>query len=170
MSKYTIKSGSNKRILILSGAIGSVIAFYYYSMMPAMTAIQFGFDGQATGFAGKGVFLLITGGLHIFLTALFYFTPVLLNKIPREYINLPSKEYWFAPVRQVETTRKIGGEMCLFGTFTNVFLIFCSAMSYQANLTENKSLDTGMFLAGLVVYLAVTAFWAYRFHRDFQRP
>lgn len=157
-------------MLLLSGAFGVVLAFYYHSMLPAMTAIHFGFDGDADSYAGRGVFLLMTGGLHILMTALFYFLPVLFKTIPVEYTNLPHKEYWFAPERKEETIRVIVDRMLVFGIVTNVFLIFCSAMSYRANIMADKSLDTGMFLAGLVIYLAVTGVWIYKFYRAFQRP
>lgn len=159
-----------KRMLIFSGALGVALAFYYHSMLPAMAALNFGFDGRADSLAGKGSFLLVALGMHCLFTALFYFFPALMTKIPRDYLNLPHIEYWFAPERLADSTKKIAEKMYVFGTVTNVFLIFCSTLSYRANITDNKTLDLGTFIAGLLIYLAVTAYWAYRFHRDFQRP
>lgn len=156
-----------KRMLIFSGALGVALAFYYRSMLPAMAALNFGFDGRADGYAGRGIYLIITGGLHLFLTGIFYYLPLLMTKIPLDFTNLPNKEYWFSAEHKEETVRKISAQMCLFGTITNIFLIFCSGMTYRANITDNKSLDAGTFITGLLIYLAVTVIWAVKFNRGF---
>src|SRR5690349_6137471 len=71
--------------------------------LPDKVASHFGMDGKPNGWMLRSDYVLYMGaagvGLPLFILAIYS----LLSIIPKQLINVPNRDYWFAPERRAET-------------------------------------------------------------------
>src|SRR5271155_984036 len=71
----------------------------YYSQLPAVVASHFDVHGAANGWQTKQEFFVVFAGVTILATILVFALPALIAIVPRQFVNLPNKEYWLSPER-----------------------------------------------------------------------
>ena len=113
---------------------------------------------------------ILTGGLYIVLTVLFYFIHYLVRWTPLSITNLPNKNYWFAPKRKKSTIEKISLKTIQLGVATNLFIIVVFHLTYLANLSVHRRLNMDMFWTVFAAYMVFVVIWSIGFYRDFRLP
>jgi len=158
-----------KRILILTCVVGLACSVFCYDHLPDRVALHFSVSGFPDSYGSRLVNLLMTTGLHIFLTTLFLALPILVKKLPLNLVNLPHKDFWLAPERMDETIDALTLRFYHFGILVNLFLIALNYLTYLANHSEPVRLNMLLFLAVLAIFFIITAYWLIRFYRRFSR-
>ncbi len=142
---------------------------FYYPRLPDTVASHFGGHGEPDGWTGKQAFAALQVGMIGFMATVFVITALLLPRFPNYMINLPNKDYWLAPEREQETYASIVASLIGFANITMLFMLAVMILTFQANLTPERSLSN-WFWFFLVVYLAYTAVWTIAILRRYRRP
>ena len=152
--------------LILYGAIQ---ARFYSAKLPGIVATHFADGGRANGWQTHSAFFLTELFAVSLATLLGFGVPALLAVIPASLINVPNKEYWFAPERRESTLVYFRMSFAWFGCGLLAFLIFVNELVFRANLTTPRQLNTTAFVTALFVFLAFTGAWTVSLIRRFAR-
>lgn len=110
-------------MLLLVTALGVVDLVVELPHLPEEVVTQFDFDGQPSGHGTRSglswghaiamaAVLLIMGGL-----------PAVLPKLPLALLNVPHKDYWFAPERRRRSWAFVQAWMAWFGALTQGFML-----------------------------------------------
>ncbi|RMH05273.1 MAG: DUF1648 domain-containing protein [Planctomycetota bacterium] len=146
--------------LLFVSALGVVDLALELPHMPDPAATHFGLDGEPNGWSspaslalGQGItvgsVLLILGGLAF-----------LLPRLPLALLNVPHKDYWFAPERRQDSFRFVQAWMAWFGALTQLFLlaVFHSIHRYNRLGGEDGLAFGWLPLAGYFLGLGVALF------------
>jgi len=83
------------------------IIFYFYPILPESVPSHFGSNGKATSFSSKEMMI----GSHLavigVLLVIFGIVGALLKNGKASYINVPNREYWFAPERRAQSSNDV---------------------------------------------------------------
>lgn len=109
-------------------------------------------------------------GIHILVFCSLYFSPKLLETVPRKWISLPNRDYWLQPERRSHTMVRFRRHIWQFGTAIFLFMFFAGLLTLRANLSDPVRLDERLFLVGLVIFLAYTVYWVVALLRAFRVP
>jgi len=147
--------------------IGSALQLrHYYPIVPDPLATHFGVGMQADSWSAKQSFFtsyaLIEIGMLIILLV-----PVFLQKrIPTSMINMPNREYWFAPQRSEKTWVKVSTFALWMAAVTLAFLIAVAEVMFRANLANPTAPRLGVSFAwvvgGFIVVMLAGTLWFYR--------
>jgi uncharacterized membrane protein len=143
-------------------------AAYYYPQMPEKVASSFNAQGEANGWMDKAGFMIFQIGLTLFLCATFLGVAFGMNYIPVSLVNLPNRDYWFAPERRKETLDFLKREMLWFSNATLVFMLAVFQLTYKANLEQESKLDNFFWLY-MGLYLLYSIWWTVHFYRRFSK-
>jgi uncharacterized membrane protein len=126
--------------------------FWQHGHLPERVAAHFDGAGRANGWVARGTHT----GLHVatilFMTVLFQGIALLPARLPREYVNLPHRDYWLAPERAAATHAWVAGMVLTLGCTVMLFFISLFRLVYLANLTDPPQLTGAVwwFAAGLL--------------------
>lgn len=127
---------------------------YYYPQLPERVATHFNIEGQPDDWSSKGMFLMIYGLLLVIMTLIFPGSLLLMPVFPKSWINLPHKEYWFAPERIQYAQDVLGRFVMCFGIATLGFLLATLHDTMLTNLTPRPHLADWFWVA-FGIYIAV---------------
>jgi len=142
--------------LLSSGAAGVLLVSYHWQRLPEKVASHFNSAGAVDGWMSRDANFLLSAGLLIGLTAMFFFLGIMMQRLPQKWINLPNKDYWFAADREQETRLHLAGWSWTFGALLNLFLLFVFHQVFLANMSDPVAMDNTVMFAGLAVYLMVS--------------
>jgi uncharacterized membrane protein len=154
-------------LALVLAAIGQ--ACWQHGHLPERVATHFNGSGQPDAWMSRGrqtAWHIVT---VLFLTGVFQGIALLQPRLPKEYVNIPHRDYWLAPERAAATHAWIAGVVLLMGCAVMVFFLVLFHLIYQANLSPRPRLDgTVWYLTGaLLVSIAVTII---ALTRRFPRP
>lgn len=160
-------------LLVLFGIAFIGQAAFYLPRLPEQMASHFDMAGQPNGWMSRIHFALFTAVMLIALYLVFGAMPMLLAKLPHWMINLPRKDYWFAPERKAEAVAYLRSWLRWFGCFTLLMLLLVFDLVYRANLFDVPKLHPSavwiivMYLVLVVAFLvpALMRFRVPRHHR-----
>jgi hypothetical protein len=156
-------------IFVLLMLYGAMQARFYAAKMPEIVATHFGGQGTPNGWQTHWAFYF-TALFAVGLATLFGFgVPSLIGVLPVSLVNVPNKEYWFAPERRESTLAYFRKSFAWFGCVLLGFLIFVNELVFRANLARPRQLNSTAFLAALFVFLGFTAAWTIGLIRQFAR-
>ena len=147
---YTLFLGE---LLLIAGCM-----MYFYPLLPDTMAIHFGGDGQPDGWETKESFYIFYSLLVLGLSGLFQGLKVALPKMPVSLINMPNKEYWFAPERAKDSFGILTG---FFERMTCALVLFLGVIfadTCVSNLREVVQLNTMTFIPLLLLFVGFV-FW-----------
>jgi hypothetical protein len=84
-------------------------------------------------------------------------------------LNLPNAAAWQTPQGRARALQMLRRGMLQFAVLLLVFLCFGHWMVVRANLAQPPRLDSSVFTVGLLVFVALVAFWMLRLLRSFRR-
>lgn len=138
-------------LLLLVGAW--IQAGWQHSRLPARVASHFNAAGHANGWMTRDAQFGWQVGPVTFLAFIFFGISWLQPRLPREFVNLPHRDFWLAPERRAATDAWISGLLFACGSLVMAFLIYLFHLVYCANLTANPRLPAGFGAAGILLVL-----------------
>ena len=124
-------------------------ALWQHDRLPARVATHFGAAGEANGWMSRGAHTVWHVATVLFLAAIIQGITRVQARLPKEFINLPHRDYWFAPERAAATRSWITGAALFIGCTLMGFFIALFHLVYAANLGPPPRLDgTVWWLAG----------------------
>lgn len=91
-----------------------------------------------------------------------------MRKTPRDYINIPHRDYWLADERLDETVSRLQSHCDLLGILLQGFFIALGVCVAAANLSEPVRLNNHMFLPILAIFLVSLLGWIARLYLAFR--
>jgi uncharacterized membrane protein len=120
--------------------------------LPERVATHFGRGGAADGWMTREAYTwtmaLMQAGLPLLLLGA-------LGNIPRRaerFVNLPHKDYWFAPERRAATAATLRGYGAAIGIATALLLAGAHAAVVDANAKSPPRLDEPVAIVALAVF------------------
>jgi uncharacterized membrane protein len=136
--------------------------------LPERVASHFDFGGRPDSYQGKLQFAVTAALLDVVLLILLLALPALIARTPLRLVNLPHKEYWFAPERRVLTEKRLTLWVSWFGCATIGLLCAIFELIIRANL---RALPLGYQTWLLVAsYLMFILFGSAGMGHAFRRP
>jgi hypothetical protein len=130
--------------------------------LPALIAVHFQGRGLASGWMPREMFLYLQVALFAFIALMSFGVPKLVGAVPMSLINLPNKEYWFAPERRASTVRYFAGQFAWLGCAMVTLFIAVDDLIFRATLSTPQVLDNRHFLLVLAIFLGFMALWIAR--------
>lgn len=158
-----------RTLQIISGLAGLALTFALTFFLTPIVAIHFNLAGEPDGWASKWTNAALFAGLFLFINILYGGLPWLLRKIPVAFINIPNREYWFAPERKEESLARVGAFLSELAVFTNIFFIGIELILFYANRMNKPAPSIAFFslLAGILVFIIL---WVVHLIRAFRLP
>jgi uncharacterized membrane protein len=156
---YTVVLGE---LLLIAGGM-----YYFYPLLPETMAVHFGFNGQPDGWQTKSSFYIFYSLLVLGIGILFSVMAHIFPKLPISLINLPHKEYWFAPERATSSFAFLSGFFYQMTCGLTLFFGLIFADVCLANLTPSLQLDYTTFISVLVLFLGFVLGNVVRLYRRF---
>ncbi len=134
-------------------------AIWQHDRLPDRVAAHFNGSGQPDGWMTRGQQTAWHVVTVLFLTAVFQGIALLQPRLPKEYVNLPHRDYWLAPERAAVTHAWVTGVVLRMGCAVLVFFLALFHLLYRANLSPTPRLDgtvwwlTGALLAAVATTL-----------------
>lgn len=132
---------------------------YYYPKLPETMASHFDGSGQPNAFAAKTSQVAIIAIITILTNVIWLGIPKMLENLKLTMINLPNKDYWFAPERRAATIADLKTRFYLFGIASLIFMLIVNQLLINANLSKDHRLPTEIILPLLVIYFVGILFW-----------
>jgi uncharacterized membrane protein len=162
------------QILFLALVLAALAqAIWQHGHLPERVAVHFNGSGQPNGWMSRGQQTAWHVATVLFMTAVFQGIALLQPRLPKEYVNIPHRDYWLAPERAATTHAWVTGMVLRMGCAVIVFFLALFHLLYQANLSPQPRLDgtVWMLTGALLAAVAVTVIaLALRFRRPRPRP
>jgi uncharacterized membrane protein len=146
---------------------GVMQGHFYASKLPNVLATHFGGHGLPNGWQTHSAFLVTELFVVALATLIGFGVPALMAVIPVSLMNVPNKEYWFAPERRESTLAYFRMSFAWFGCGLLGFLIFVNELVFRANLQTPRQLNATAFVTALFIFLGFTAAWTIGLIRRF---
>jgi uncharacterized membrane protein len=153
------------RALIGIFAANLILMAVSLAVLPDQVAIHFGGGGRPDSWASKEFNAAVFLVLEVPFFLLFYFASRLSLGLPRQFLNVPNKDYWLREENQALFQKKFGGYMAEFGVAIFIFFFCISLLALQANLSDPVKLNERLFLLVFVIYMLYTLLWLVRLVR-----
>lgn len=158
-----------RTLQIVSAAAGILLTVALAFFSPDLVAIHFNAAGVPDGWASKWMNALFFSGLFLFLNLVYGGLPALIRKIPVSLINVPNREYWFAPERKESAFKIVALFLAELAVFTNLFLAGIQIILFYANKTGRAASPLAFYgLMGAMFVFIV--FWIIHLIRAFRLP
>jgi uncharacterized membrane protein len=143
--------------------------FSYYSQLPAVVASHFDVHGAANGWQTKEAFFVVFAGVTILAAILVFVLPALIAIVPRQFVNLPNKDYWLSPERVATSHQFLSTWFAWYGcaVYGVIFVAFDYAV--KSNLGLEARPDPALLWYGLGAFGAFTLGWIVRLGLRFAR-
>ena len=142
---------------------------YFYPIMPSPMAVHFNAAGAADGWGPKNYFFITIGGVIALLTIMFAGISLLIRILPDSLINLPNKDYWFAPERRTQTLQRLTGQLLFIGAITLLLLDGVLYLSCMANIPPASSMPAEILWGMLGSFFTVNIIWTVIMIRSYLR-
>jgi uncharacterized membrane protein len=142
---------------------------HWSPLLPTRIAVHFQGSGLASGWMPRETFLYLQVALFAFFALVSFGVPKILGMVPTSAINLPNKEYWFAPERRAGTVRYFAAQFGWIGCALVTLFIAIDDLIFRATLSTPQRLDNGRFLLALGIFLGFLALWIARMMIRFGR-
>jgi uncharacterized membrane protein len=144
---------------------------HFLGTMPERIATHFGSDGRPNGWMARD----FLGTFDVIFTALVLGITVgsayLVRRLPVSLINVPHRDFWFAPERRAESFTRLLRHLLWLSCLMVVFLAGVNQMIFIANLRHGPPVLPGTGTVLLVgSFLTALVAWIVRLYRLFPRP
>ena len=164
-----MKNANVVLLAILVLLLGAALQLrHYYPLMPDSMATHFGAGMEADRWSEKQSFFLTYALVEVGMLVILL-VPVFLQKwVPVSMINMPNREYWFAPERREATWLEVTKFGLGMTAATLGFMIALAEVMFRANLADTATPKLGpAFFWVLGAYLAIVAAGTIQFYRRF---
>jgi uncharacterized membrane protein len=137
-------------------------ALWHHGRLPEKVASHFDGRGAPNGWMSRDTHTALQVATVLFVAALIEGIVALSARLPKEYINIPRRDYWLAPERAAATHARLGRMILAMGVALVIFFMAVFRLIYRANLLPDARLDlsiwyyTGALLAVVAVSIVAT--------------
>ncbi len=159
----------NRAAFLVLGALVLFLlyqVFSAYHTLPARVPAHFNFGGRPDRWMSRRSFFALELILILVTAASFGLLPLLFQKIPLRFVNLPNKEYWFAPGRRQETVARLVGYLLWLGNATLLFFYFLFG---KIDTFAQNPRGTLSFWPELTAYLLFVFVWTVKLFLEFSK-
>ena len=156
---------------LLGALLGSVAAFVWWTSqaLPETVASHFALSGEADGFSARADYVATMMEMVVLVPLLPALLPGALLR-GGAGLNIPDREYWLASERKDATLAFVRVHGLWLAGALALFLGFVHFLTVEANAQKPPVLSNGGFVAGLVMFLGLTAVWVWLLFARFRRP
>ncbi|MDQ3265097.1 MAG: DUF1648 domain-containing protein [Myxococcota bacterium] len=155
-------------LLVVGGTVHLASAL---PQLPDPVATHFGVGGRPNGWMSQRGLILFELLLVALITLCFAGTDQLFRRLPLKLLNLPHKEYWFAPQRREATLQRLTGLMLWTLAWSLVLVIAVNQLLILAHRAEGgPRLAEGAFLGVLGVWVLGLLASIWRLYRLLPAP
>lgn len=144
-------------------------ALWQHGQLPEKVASHFDGAGVANGWTERNTHTTLHVVTVLFMAALFSGLTALNSRLPREYVNIPRRDYWLAPERAATTHAWLANMILAMGCAVLVFFMALFRLIYRANLAPNPRLDLAVWYYTVGLLAAIGVVFAITLKR-FRRP
>lgn len=155
-------------LLLIGGTLHLVSALPH---LPEPVATHFGMGGRPNGWMSQRGLILFELVLVALITLSIAGTDQLIRRLPLRLLNLPHKEYWFAPDRREATLRRLSGLTLWTLAWSLVLVIAVNHLLILAHRAEGgPRLSEATFLAVVGVWVLGLLALMWRMYRLMPAP
>jgi uncharacterized membrane protein len=134
-------------------------------------AVHFGPSGAANGWMTHRQMVLFDAGVMGFAIAAIMGAALLMRVLPTQLVNVPNRDYWFAPERRAQTVVRFLGHMLWLCCLVVALLIAVDHLIFVVNLRPGlPRLTAAEIVAPMAAFGLGLAVWVIRLYRLFPRP
>lgn len=161
----------NIQRLILFALVGVFVAqlIFYYPNLGEYVSTHFDAFGRPNGFMRKNTFVIFEFALLALILGETLLIPVMIEKLPVRFLNLPNRDFWLAEDRRESTYDSIRTFFELLGIVMVAFFTVVNQMVFRANVLR-ENLPTWLFLAVVAAFVAFVIGWVIKLARSFRLP
>jgi uncharacterized membrane protein len=134
--------------------------------LPEQVAGHFNATGQPDSWMSRPAYLQF---ISIFGSVVPLFIIVVFRSLPMNLINVPNRDYWFAPERRAQSRRFLFCQSFWFACLMSGFFIGVNFAVVQANTHSPARLSLTVLLGVAGFFLAGTLLWVMNLFRQFSR-
>ena len=150
-------------VIGLAYAAMIVQTFFFYSQLPETLAAQFDFDGNPKGWLAKFWFFTFYFALQLVLTSLLWLTGRACRRLPREWISIPNKDFWFRSDTRHRFFAMNEATMIWIAAITSLMLLLVAQFVFHANLNKDTISSLGIWMTIALYLSAITGIVGYYF-------
>jgi uncharacterized membrane protein len=134
-------------------------ALWQHGQLPAKVASHFDGAGVPNGWTTRRTHTTLHVATVLFMAALFQGIVALNPRLPREYVNIPRRDYWLTPERATHTHAWLAAMVLGMGCCVLLFFMAVFRLVYRANLTPDPQLDLAIwyYTGALLVAVGILA-------------
>lgn len=142
---------------------------WYWQRLPEVVISHFGANWEPNGSMSREMFMLTYVGLVGLIALSFLGSSALMRRMPLWMINLPRKEYWFAPERKEQTIDYLSETLLRFHNITQTFIAAIMHIVIEYNVNK-QPVNSDTFWILFTAYMTYTILWSVMLMVKFARP
>jgi uncharacterized membrane protein len=121
--------------------------------MPERVATHFGLGGIPNGWMSRSGFVEFSVIIVLVVSLVLIGAAWLVRKLPVSLVNMPNRDYWLAPERREEASRRMLRYMLWLLSGMVAFFAAINQLLFQANSMSAPRLDESHLVAVVAVFL-----------------
>jgi len=163
-----------QRLALAAFLVAVVLAAVFVAtttpLLPDPVASHFGVGGRPNGWMPRGVYVVLWLVLACVVPGAAVAAITLFARRAPRLINMPKRDYWFAPERRETTIDWLTSSALWLGTLVAAFMAGVHWMILSANLAQPTMLPQAAFWIVLGVFFAAIGLWTALFYARFRKP
>jgi uncharacterized membrane protein len=132
-------------------------ALWQHGQLPEKVASHFDGAGVPNGWTARGTHTTLHVATVLFVAALIQGLVLLNARLPKEYINIPRRDYWLAPERAAATHAWLADMLLALGCALVAFFMGVFRLIFRANLAPDPRLDLAIWIYAAALLAVVAA-------------
>jgi uncharacterized protein DUF1648 len=138
--------------------------------LPPQMAIHFNLHGAADNWASRGVYVTVLVLIGLVLPLGIVALVPWLGATKPDALNVPGRDYWFAPERRPEGVRRLAEQMWWLASLLLALAILLHGLILDAHSATPPRLPLKSFLGMLVGFLLILVLWSRRLKAVMRPP
>jgi uncharacterized membrane protein len=132
-------------------------ALWQHGQLPEKVASHFDGAGAPNAWTSRNTHTKLHVATVLVMAVLFQGIVALNTRLPKEYVNIPRRDYWLAPERAAATHAWLADMLFIMGCGLVVFFMAVFRLVYRANLAPDPQLDLAIwyYTIALLAFMAV---------------
>ncbi|HBC40693.1 MAG TPA: hypothetical protein DCZ88_02010 [Pseudanabaena sp.] len=156
-------------VLFLFG-VAIAQSIYFYPLLPDIVGSHFDIVGKVNGTSYKMKYFIVYCVSLAITSSFTIILPLIFKYVPTSMINLPHKAYWLSDERREESFKFLNVHLSWFGVASMLLMVIIFHLTFLANLSPIKDLNTPAPWALLVTFVIFTIWWTVVLLKHFPKP
>jgi hypothetical protein len=145
-------------IALVAGVVTSAALVVATSFaLPERVATHFAANGRANGWMGRDLYVALMGGLALVVPLASWVSLALMPRRWPRLVNLPYRDYWFAPERREATCARLARLGAVIAVLTAALFGVLHVEILEANRRVPPAADEGIAWVSATFGLAIAA-------------